>query len=208
MDKKSEEKWKRILMPQVLRINMLSAVIFIISYELLKDSIVDNLREFFWKGINDGKEIIDERYDNEVLTLDKNQLYASIKWLKGRDIISEEDIMVFNKIKALRNDFAHKLPKYLEEGMPEEMPDLFSKLISLINKIERWWIINFDLEIGPHYEVKNGKYEEINIEDFDLEKIMPGKIAILKLIIDIALGTDDEAEYFLNEFKKSGYFAN
>jgi hypothetical protein len=41
-------------------------------------------------------------------------------------------------------------------------------------------------------------------KEIDIEGIIPGTIASLKMMLDIALGSDEEAEYYLKRFIEAG----
>jgi hypothetical protein len=61
-----------------------------------------------------------------------------------------------------------------------------------LDKIEKWWTLNIEIAINPDF---NGK--EINEDD-----IVPGKIMILRLLLDIAFGSEEESKLYYNEFIK------
>jgi hypothetical protein len=57
MDEDHKAKWKRFLDPEVLRPNLILASIYIAAFEVLKNSIIERIRDFYVAGF-DGKEWI------------------------------------------------------------------------------------------------------------------------------------------------------
>ncbi|WP_260915780.1 hypothetical protein [Aliarcobacter butzleri] len=62
----------------------------------------------------------------------------------------------------------------------------------MITKIEKWWIINYELEINENYIG-----QEISEED-----IIPGINVTLHLLFNIALGEKNESKKYFEEFIK------
>ena len=73
-----------------------------------------------------------------------------------------------------------------------ELPVLFDQLRQLLRKIEVWWIVNVDMTIAQ---------DDLpgDVADSD---IVPGPLIMLDLMIGVALGSDDEANKYLNEYLK------
>jgi hypothetical protein len=65
-------------------------------------------------------------------------------------------------------------------------------MISLLDKIERWWIVNVEIPINP--DLKGAKINE--------SQVIPGPIMGLRLLLDIALGSEEESKKHLEEFTK------
>jgi hypothetical protein len=73
-----------------------------------------------------------------------------------------------------------------------ELPVLFDQLRQLLRKIEVWWIVNVDMTIAQDNLPGD-------VADSD---IVPGPVIMLDLMIGVALGSDDEANRYLNEYLK------
>jgi len=58
MDDKTKRSWERFLNPQSLRANLVVGSLFIAAFEMLKDSIIDHIRDFFSTGFNQAGLII------------------------------------------------------------------------------------------------------------------------------------------------------
>jgi hypothetical protein len=193
MDDDPLDTWMRFLDPEVLRPSLMLASIYIATYEILKDSIISRIKDFYVTGFDQSGEIIGTDYLSDVLSKNRSELYASLEWLKESKAITDVDIAVFNKVKQCRNDIAHEISRMLSEGLPKDFSDRFNDMVSLISKVERWWIINVEIPLNSEFADK-----EI-IED----EIIPGRIAGLRMMIDVALGNDEQSNFYINEFRKN-----
>ncbi|GAI34251.1 unnamed protein product, partial [marine sediment metagenome] len=81
MDDDVRISWERFLNPEILRTNLIVASLFITAFEMLKDSIIGHIRDFFTNGFDENGWIIDDKYKTEVLSKNKSPLYASLAWL-------------------------------------------------------------------------------------------------------------------------------
>ncbi len=195
MDDDNKAKWKRFLDPEVLRPNLILASIYIAAFEVLKNSIIERIREFYFAGF-DGKEwVVSPEYKESVLSKDNSPIYASLKWLNESNVINDDDVEKFNKIKECRNLLAHEITKMLMEGLPPGFEERFGDMVVLLDKIERWWIVNVEIPTNPVFD---GKHDEI-----DENEIIPGPILSLRVLMDVALGSDESARFYINEFKKN-----
>ncbi|GAI47696.1 unnamed protein product, partial [marine sediment metagenome] len=61
-----------------------------------------------------------------------------------------------------------------------------------LHKIEKWWILNVEIPTNP----------DLDGMEIDKEGIVPGQIMTLRLLLDIALGTEKESKFYYNEFIK------
>ena len=80
----------------------------------------------------------------------------------------------------------------MENGPWRVLPVLFYQLRQLLRKIELWWLLNVDMTKAQD-NLPEG------VADFD---IVPGSVIILDLMIGVALGPNDEASRYLNEYLK------
>jgi hypothetical protein len=76
----------------------------------------------------------------------------------------------------------------LHQGLPSDLTVRFREMVSLLEKIERWWIVNVDIDHALTTE------EEASI--------IPGPIVALQLLLAIGLGPEKESKKFLEEFIK------
>jgi len=186
------KSWERFLKPENLRANLIISSLFITSYEILKDSIITRIRNFYTNGFNEKGWIVDKEYQTEVKKLNKSLLYASLEWLKNMKIIDDNDIEAFNEIKKCRNQLAHEIVNFIAGGSSINPLPLFPKMINLLDKIEKWWILNVEIELNPN----------LNDKEIDKKGIVPGPIIMLRVLMDIALGNEKESSFYYNGFKE------
>lgn len=82
MNSTVEQSWDEFLNPDVMRRHLISASVYIDAFEYVKDTIISRIRGFFWKGVDGNEEIIDPRYQSDVLSRNRSPSYASLDWLK------------------------------------------------------------------------------------------------------------------------------
>jgi len=186
------KSWNRFLKPENLKANLIILSLFITSYEILKDSIITRIRNFYTNGFNEKGWIVDKEYQTEVKNLNKSLLYASLEWLKNMKVIDDNDIEEFNEIKKCRNELAHEIVNFITKGSNINPLPLFPKMINLLDKIEKWWILNVEIELNSN----------LNDKEIDEKGIIPGPIIMLRVLMDIALGNEEESRFYYNGFKE------
>ena len=188
----NNQLWEDFLNPEIIRPRLIMASVYNFAYSMLKDTIINRIRDFFI--IYDGNEDL-RNYKNEVLSLNKSPLYASLEWFKNMKAIEQKDIEIFNKIKDCRNELDHEIHNILiDKGSPTDFTDNFKNLFYLFRKIETWWIISMELPINPDYIGKD-------IESVDKNNIMTGPMLCLKTLIDVAV-TENKTYYNILKDKK------
>ncbi len=192
MTNKTQSSWETFLNPATLRPNLIAASVYITAFELLKTAIVDRIKSFYTHGFDRNGGHIDPEYDSEVLSRNRSHVFASLEWLKEMHAIDDADMAVFERVKKLRNELAHELTSILFQGLPADLVERLTEMISLLDKIERWWIVNVEIPINPDL-----KGLEINES-----QVIPGPIMGLRLLLDIALGSEEESKKHLEGFTK------
>jgi len=193
MDHNVRRSWEEFLNPEVTRPRLIAASIYIAEFEVLKEAIVDRTRDFFWMDFDESGDKIDPRYKSDVLDRKKSPVYASLSWLREMNVINDSDIRVFDRVKACRNTLAHNLFSTLAaEGLPPDFEQRFTEMVELLRKIEVWWIVNFEIPTNPNYDGC----------DIDEEEIVPGWLASIQLLRDIAFGDEERSRFYYNEFRK------
>jgi len=185
MENQVEQCWEKFLNPEILRANLISASLFITSYELLKDSIIHEIKSFYTLGDDDPD--LREGYEKEVLALDKKRkaLPASIAWLKEAEAIDSDDEKVIIELTDHRNKLAHGLVEFLSESGKEVELARLETLVALVAKIDRWWIMNFELAIR----------KDIDPNKVDPNRTASGRMIILQMLLQTATATDSTELY-------------
>ena len=182
------EQWERFLAPEVVRERLFNASLFITAFELLKDSIIGRLRDFYCIGFDENGPTISESYEARVLSRNKNVLYASLDWLRESDVIDAEDMAAFERIRLARNGIAHKLPALVFQGDDHEVGKRFPEAFALLKKIEVWWVMNLEIPTNPDYDGK----------EIDESGVVPGPVWMFQLMMEVASGNST----YLDEFRK------
>ena len=120
--------------------------LFILNFESLKDFLIDKVRDFFTSKyeVKDGElvGIPDDKYNKEIRTLGKGSDDASLIWLKSMGAVSDLDIDIYVMLKTIRNEITHKFYNTLYHPVEENDKMSLNALISLYNKVDKWFINN------------------------------------------------------------------
>jgi len=190
MDEKVKASWERALHPETLKTNIITASIFSMAFEMLKSSIIEKIEEFFTNGFDQNGMIVSPEYKEKVLFLNRSPLYASLKWLQDMNAIDDKDLERFEHIKKCRNTLAHEMLTFASSGVDFDVAEAFDEMIGLLRKIEIWWFENLEMAIDP----------DAYPEDLDLEQVIPGPVWSLQMLIDVALGPEEEARKYYDHF--------
>lgn len=190
MDEKIKASWERVLHPETLKTNIITASIFSMAFEMLKSSIIEKIEGFFINGFDENGIIVGPEYKEKVLSLNRSKLYASLKWLQDMDAIDDKDLEKFEYIKRCRNTLAHEMLMFTSSGVQFDVAEAFKEIIGLLRKIEIWWFENLEMAIDP----------EAYPEDLDLDQVVPGPVWSIQMLIDVALGPEDEARKYYDYF--------
>ncbi|RAU17582.1 hypothetical protein DN062_12915 [Nitrincola tibetensis] len=190
MDEKVKASWERALHPETLKTNIITASIFSMAFEMLKSSIIEKIEGFFINGFDENGMIVSPEYKEKVLSLNRSPLYASLKWLQDMDAIDDEDLERFEHIKRCRNTLAHEMFTFASSGVDFDVAEAFEEMVGLLRKIEIWWFENLEMAIDP----------EAYPEDLDLEQVILGPVWSLQMLIDVALGPEEEARKYYDQF--------
>jgi len=192
MTNPSTAKWEEFLSPSLLRTKLISASLFLTAFELLKASIVGRIKDFFMDGFDEKGWHINPKYEKDVLSQNRSSVYASLSWLQENGVIDDQDLATFERIKECRNKIAHDLPQIIGGETDPDYVSVFPELVALLRKIEVWWVVNLEIPTNPDFQDA-----EINEEG-----IVPGPLITVQLMLNIALGSEEEANAYLKEFQR------
>jgi hypothetical protein len=175
--------WAKFLHPKALKSNLIVASLYIVSFEMLIQSVVKQLRNLYWRGFDKNGPITSPDYDRNVLALHKNKLTASLLWLKNNHAINDADVDLVDRMRRHRNALAHEMPKFLASSDAEIDVELLVAMHDLICKIDRWWIRGIELPNNPDFRGKE-------IPDAEIHS---GNMIMLSMLLRVAVGDEEEA---------------
>ncbi len=182
----AQDPWEEALHPDIVRDKLLSASMYITAFEILKDSVVDRVRNVYTSGWNGSGEIIEPAYQTEVLSRNRSTLHASLDWLQEHGVFAQSDLTLFEAVKAVRNTLAHELHAIATSQVQSTHVESFPDVIGLLRKIEVWWIVNFEVPSNPDFD---------GVE-VDVDGIVPGPVLSLQVLVEVASGNKTFYEHF------------
>ena len=180
------DQWERFLDPEVVRPSLFLATMFITTFEILKNSIVENVRGFYTIGFDDNGPTVGVEYQSRVLSKNKSPLYASLQWLHENDAIDDEDLSTFEKLKSTRNQLAHQLFAVVTGQVGSAHEAQLTDLMMLLRKIGVWWVVNVEIPTNPDFDG----------QEIDEESIVPGPVLSLQMLIEVASGNSELLEHW------------
>lgn len=187
-----EDRWERSLDPDVVRPSLFMATMFITTFEILKKSIVDRIRDFYSIGWSEEGSTVSPTYEAKVLQRNKSVVYASLNWLHENQVINDADLKTFEQLKKTRNLVAHQLFEVVTGQTDSNHTDQFDTLVKLLRKIEVWWVVNLEIATDPDYAD----------EEIDEEGIVPGAILSLQMLLEVVGGNTELLESWRRERAK------
>jgi len=175
----------KILNSKVVKDNLKLSSLFLTTYEMLKSSIEERIKEmlcwplYYDEKINEYKYEISLDYKNQVServfpennnNKDFHIFYSSCQWWKDKGVLNDEEINLINSIRKHRNKIAHKTIKFLIEEDNNIDVNLLLKSLELVKRIELWYLLNFEIN------------NDLNGSEINL--MATGKTAILNMLFD------------------------
>jgi hypothetical protein len=78
MDNHIQQSWERFLNPATLRSNLIVTSLFLSAFEILRESIVERIRDLYSIGFDPSRPKPDPKYETEVLAKNRSAVYASL----------------------------------------------------------------------------------------------------------------------------------
>lgn len=170
--------------PETIKKNLTLASLYLTAYELLKSSVINRIKYFYGFELDGQFNLVTRKnkflnkYKKEVETLAKYPLKASCLWLEENGVINKKEVKEIDNIRKHRNKIAHELPVLLIEKKLNINLSYFYKMRELLNKIEIWWILNYEIIINPDMS-------EVKTDNLKPEDVRPGTVILLDYLIQI-----------------------
>lgn len=168
---------EKIFNQELIKSNLIISSMFVTSFEMLKSSIQERLKGFLCinSKFNEDEEIefeISDDFKNQVLERDIPKInrrkyrdyhlfYSSCLWLKDNNVIDSKDLEDIEMIRKHRNLLSHNPLKLLVDENTNVNKELLKKCQKLLSKIEKWWILNFEIPVNPEFDGQEIKEEDV-----------------------------------------------
>ncbi|KVQ01070.1 hypothetical protein WJ95_27370 [Burkholderia ubonensis] len=189
----THEQWEQLLTPSVMQNRLISVSLYITAFELLKESVVGRIRDFYNIGLCHGDDNVSDEYRENVLARNKSALYASLDWLLEHKAIDDTDIGSFERIKLTRNKLAHELPSIVIGGENIDHVAIFQDLVTLLRKVEIWWVVNVEIPTNPDFDG----------QEVDQAEITPGPVLMLQMMLEVLSGNEELLKHYQKERPES-----
>jgi hypothetical protein len=198
MSNDANDSWLKFLNPDSLKQNLIRASLYLTCWEMLKQCLVDQVHDFYSNGWKDGKSIMSPNYEIKVLNLDKkDRLIASALWFKNQGALSDAEIATLRNLRGHRNEIAHELPKFLGTLNAEVKMEYFEEIYSFVEKLDKWWIQNIEIATNPDLE-------NLEFTDQELDGVQSMRMVMMRLLIQLANGKEEDIRWIYEEMKKAG----
>lgn len=182
----TDDRWERFLDPEVVRASLFLATMFISTFEILKDSVVGRVREFYSHGCDHDGLVVSPEFNRDVASRNKSVLYASLEWLRENEAIDDTDLETFEELKKTRNLLAHQLFSVVTGQAESDHSAQFPILVALLRKVEVWWVVNLEIPTNPDFAD----------QEIDVSGIVPGPVLSLQMLIEVASGSTTLLEHW------------
>ncbi len=152
------------LHPARIRATLGFAGLYQITHELIKHSVLDEVKQFYFSRFFDGTGFVHDeenheefrrvkkRYEDEVKSRDPNTFRASLLWLVDGEAIMLAQADRLREIYEHRHDLAHELLKYIVDPEFEADAELFRDALSILVNIRRFWMqVEIDMGTFEHF---------------------------------------------------------
>ena len=138
---------------------------FVAGFELLRDCIVQELRDWYSQPSGDlaWMETTPE-YEQRVIARAKDIVEASLGWLREKNVLTEDEIHDFGRLRKKRNDVVHEFESYLTDKDRSDFVAEFSLLVDLTRKVELWWLKNAHIPLSVVVNEAETDKQEIDWE--------------------------------------------
>lgn len=190
----SSQEYPKFLDPEHVQTRLLRISTYMSCFEYVKHTIIERVRSFFdFDYALNPKAGYSKEYSEKVLSRKKGSAFhGSIDWFRENEAISDEDIKTIDKMFEVRNALAHNMHGYVLENkdLPENFDDCWASMITLFDKIEKWWVINIEIPTDP--DMTPEKFDSIQWDG-----IQSGAVMTLQILLDVASGSRELLDMYL-----------
>lgn len=201
------DAWRKLTDREQLVSELFATSLFVLVWELLCDSVIEQVESFFLIGFDKDGLTYSSNYKEEVLSRHRSRLEASMLWLRDMGAISDDDIDSVGTLREYRNQVVHELPERLFSEKPAVDVHMAGLAMEMLRKIDTWFIREVEIPTNP----------DVDPENVDLDGVASGRMIVLQLMFEVLSGNEefigevravlDNPEQFLKERATSGGFA-
>ncbi|WP_326982341.1 hypothetical protein VUJ46_19485 [Chryseobacterium sp. MYb264] len=185
--KKNIDDWLKFLNPDEVKNELISASLYIMSYDVLINTIVEKIKDFYTDGHDGKKFTLSSAYRRDVKGLCKKDIIlASLLWLKKNEVITEEEIELVKIFKTHRNEIAHEIMYFLTDSSKSIKSEYIEEIKKINFKILKWWFIEVEMQV-------NEDLSKLKIEELDFNQVLIMGMLPLNMASNILI---DEKEKF------------
>lgn len=189
------ESWQELLDPDRLRPKLLAAAIYMAVFEVVKRRVINLPRGFLADHYDASGPVTGDEFEREVASRHQSLFKASLLWFEDMGVISQADLDSFEQMRELRNRIAHDLMQKIEStSSMTEVASMTARITSLIDKIERWWILEVDVPTNPDFDDKTVHSDDVT----------PGTTMLIHILTTVAFGDSTESRQYLSAISKAG----
>lgn len=134
----SEDELRLRLHPLTLGGLLIRASILITAYELLKDAVVEPVRDFLADHWTQNGPADSREYQSTVLT-HGGRVRGSLSWLIERRVITPDQATAFERLRSERNRVTHEMAAMLVDPTLQVDSALIGEAVGLAQSLDRFW---------------------------------------------------------------------
>lgn len=192
MENNTKASWEKFLNPKTLKTNLIKCSIYIVFFEKLKEIIIEKIKDFYFAGFENGKDLIDDEYKERFYKQGVDIFDESLNWLVENEAINRAEKQKIIELKKHRNEIAHEMINFIASSEKEVKETLLVECYEILSKIDKWWIIEVELTTNPDFM-------QIDHNSIEHDSIFSGNMALLQLLYKVYIGDDKSLENIYNK---------
>ena len=179
---------RKISVPDIVKRNLINASLLLTAYELMKDSLIRRVNDFFLNMRPGGSiEFINEIKElRKQLPINRRKHYLLVytRWFEKHGALIEGEVEDVEKIRDYRNKVAHELLDFLVDSDFELDLNYLVQIRDILEKVDIWWVKEIEIPV-------NQDFDNIEVKDSDIKS---GKMVVLDYLLSIALELGQDIE--------------
>lgn len=194
---RSKEEYERLLLaklqPAAIRSTLSFAGLYQMTHEMLKQAILQRVRDFYSTGFNEKGITVDEHaYQTHVIDAARTEGWvksarqtfeASAAWLVRMEAITPLQAERLQAIYGHRHELTHELASFIVDPDRNLDAQMFVDAVAILRDVHRFWAsVERDIGMFEHFG------------DVSLDEVTPLSLLLLQQCIDAHIGGETEPE--------------